>query len=84
MIISPALLLLIEGESGKTYPGPILLGPWIIAVNSPIAIFGTATRSRSVLLSTVGAETHSYLPAADEQSLGHLDMAGHSDLRVGL
>ena len=30
------------------------------------------------------SETYSYLLAAGEQSLGHLDVAGHSDMRVSL
>jgi hypothetical protein len=44
------------------------------------------TRAGQKVSSTVPdrSETHSYLSAAGEQSLGPLDMVGHSDLRVGL
>ncbi|MGB0062250.1 hypothetical protein, partial [Candidatus Binatus sp.] len=40
-----------SAESGKTYPGAILLGPWIIAVDSPRRVL--ANRSRHIELSLV-------------------------------
>src|ERR1700730_1451997 len=47
-------------------------------------IDGLAPARRSHQRCRDRSETHSYLSAAGEQSLGHLDMTGHSDMRVRL
>ena len=61
-----------SAESGKTYPGAILPGSWIIALDSHQRC---GTRS----------ETYSYLAGGlAEQSLDHLDVAGHPDMCVSL
>src|SRR5208282_6688937 len=47
-----------SAESAKSYPGAILLGPWIIAVNSPAGRTASNTHERCFFLHPASSKQH--------------------------